>query len=195
PAQNGPILERRAALLAEKLHDDDGTVVVLQQLRKLRPDDDAVAGRLQAILQKLGKREEAMALLRERVPKAGAKKSERLVELAQLEADFGDFGAAQKSLEKALAEKPDDPRALAELARLREGGSDWDGYATAREREAEVAATRESAVRALLDAARVHLERRKDEAAARKTLERALQKDPSFPETLALLQNLYRRTG
>ena len=58
-----------------------------------------------------------------------------------------------------------------------------------------MAASPEAAVRALLDAARVHLERRKDDAAARASLERALTKDPQFPETLALLQSLYRRLG
>jgi tetratricopeptide (TPR) repeat protein len=192
-AQKAAILERRATLLREKLHDDEGTLGVLQQLRRLRPEDDAIAARVVAAFQKLGKREEAMALLRERVAKAGPRKSELLVELAQLEADFGDYGAAQKSLEKALQEKPDDPRALAELARLREGGSDWDGYAAAREREAHVAATKEAAVRALLDAARVHLDKRKDDAAAQKALERALETDGSSIDTLGLLQNLYRR--
>jgi tetratricopeptide (TPR) repeat protein len=195
PVQKAQILERRATLLQEKLHDNEGTLAVLTHLRKLRHDDDTVAARLQATLSRLGRREEAMALLKERIPKAGLRKSELLVELAQLEAELGDPAAAQKSLEKALKEKPDDPRALAELARLREGGSDWDGFAAAREREAEVALTKEASVRALLDAARVHLERRKDDAAAKKALERALAKDPSSAETAGILQSLYRRLG
>ena len=115
------------------------------------------------------------------------------VELGVLEAQLGDNEAAERTLEQALELQPEDPRALAELAKLRQGGADWDGYAAAREREAEVAATAAQAVEALVDAARVHMERRKDDQAAKRALERALQKDPDAPEAIALYGSLARR--
>ena len=103
------LLQRRVTLLLEKLHDDDGAAEVLRQLRKLKPDDDQVATQLGAALARSGKREEEMALLRERVSLAPpARRAELLVELAQREADFGDVAGAQKSLEKALVERPDE---------------------------------------------------------------------------------------
>ncbi|MGZ3406152.1 MAG: tetratricopeptide repeat protein, partial [Polyangia bacterium] len=49
------------------------------------------------------------------------------------------------------------------------------------------------AVAALVDAARVHMERRKDDQAAKRALERALQKDPDAPEAVALYGSLARR--
>ena len=63
------------------------------------------------------------------------------VELGVLEAQLEDAATAERTFEHALELVPEDPRALAELAKLRQGGADWDGYAAAREREAEVAAT------------------------------------------------------
>jgi Tfp pilus assembly protein PilF len=118
-----------------------------------------------------------------------------MIQIGALEAALGDGAAAQRTLERALELKPADPQALAELARLREGGSDWDGYATAREQEAEVAATPAAAVRALLDAARVHRDKRDAPADARRCLERALEMDPAQPEALAALGQLQRKAG
>ncbi len=86
----------------------------------------------------------------------------------------------------------EDPRALAGLAKLRQGGADWDGYATAREREAEVASSTAEAVTALVDAARVHMERRKDDQAAKRALERALHRD-RCARAVALYGSLARR--
>lgn len=194
------LLEQRAALLQGKLHDEAAAVEVLRTLRELRPEDDAIADRLEALLRATGDLAEQAELVRERLVRLGkrAPKEERgrlLVRLGRLEAQLGDAQEAQRTLERALDLLPSDPEALAELARLREGGSDWDGYAAAREREAEVAQSREHAVRALVDAGRVHLERRRDDAAARRCFERALEKDPRSAEAMGPLATLLRRAG
>jgi tetratricopeptide (TPR) repeat protein len=193
------LLERRAQLLSERIGDHAGAAAVLRTLRKVRPDDDELAQRLEQALGRAGRVDEQAEVLRTRI--RAAKRAERSpaerarlqVDLALLEAALGDGAAAEKTLEKALELAPDDPRALAELAKLRQGGADWDGYAAAREREAEVAATTAQAVAALVDAARVHMERRKDDAAAKRALELALAKDGDAVEAIALYGSLSRR--
>ena len=201
PEERARILERRARLYADKLSSPEGTVSVLRQLRKLRPDDTQVGVRLEQALAKAGHPEEQATALRERIgaaQKKNAPADERarlLIELGRLEAQLGDVQEAQRTLERALDLRPSDPQALAELAQLREGGSDWDGYATAREREAEVAPTPEHAARALVEAARTHADKRNDDPAARRCLERALEKEPRSQEAMAALGALARRTG
>jgi tetratricopeptide (TPR) repeat protein len=199
--EKAKLLFRRATLLEEKLRAQDGVIVVLQELHKLRPDDQAVGTRLENALAKAGRSEEQAEALRERIKQLGSKrapKAERAhlwVELARIEAALGRGDEAQQALEKALDLKHDDPEALAELARLREGGSDWDGYAAAREREADVAEKPELVVRALIDAARAHADKRNDPASARRCLERALEKAPKSAEALAALGPLLRAAG
>jgi len=194
------LLERRATLL-EQLHSVDGNIEVLRKLERLRPDDTQVSHKLKVALQKAGRTEELAEQLRRQIAAAGKKKApaeERarlLVELGRVEGELGDTQEAQRTLERALELLPSDPQALAELSRLREGGSDWDGYATAREREAEVAREPADAVRALVDAGRVHAEKRKDDAAARAALEKALDRDPHAVDALALLHQVLRRLG
>ncbi|HEX4460005.1 MAG TPA: tetratricopeptide repeat protein, partial [Polyangia bacterium] len=193
------ILERRAQLLTEKIGDHAGAAAVLRTLRKQRPDDDELAQRLERALGRAGRIDEQAEVLRTRI--RAAKRADRSraevarlhVELALLEVALSDATSAERTLEKALELLPEDPRALAELAKLRQGGADWDGYAAAREREAAVAATPEQAVAALVDAARVHMERRKDDAAAKRALEKALERDPQSIEAIALFGSLARR--
>ncbi|MGZ3442157.1 MAG: tetratricopeptide repeat protein, partial [Polyangia bacterium] len=193
------LLERRAALMTDRIGDHAGAAVVLRQLRKMHPEDDAIAARLERALGRAGRVDEQAEVLRTRIraaKRSGASKGEQArmhVELGALEAQLGDVQAAERTFEHALELQPEDPRALAELAKLRQGGADWDGYATAREREAEVASSTAQAVAALVDAARVHMERRKDDQAAKRALERALQKDPDAPEAIALYGSLARR--
>ena len=193
------LLERRAQILSERLGDHAGAAAALRQLRKLHPEDDELAARLERALGRAGRVDEQAEVLRTRIRAArrgGASKGELArmhVELGVLEAQLEDATAAERTLELALELQPDDPRALAELAKLRQGGADWDGYAAAREREAEVAATPAQAVAALVDAARVHMERRKDDLAAKRALERALAKDPDAMEAVALYGSLARR--
>jgi tetratricopeptide (TPR) repeat protein len=199
PAARLGLLERRAQLLAERLNDPGGAATVLKQLRRLKPDDDEVAARLERALGKAGRVDEQADVLRGRIRSArsaGASKAvlaRMHVELGLVETQLGDTEGAERTLQKALELQPDDPRALAELAHLRQSDADWDGYAAAREREAEVAESGAAAATALVDAARVHLERRKDDAAAKKALERALAKDPTSLEAIALLGSLSRR--
>ncbi|HEX6838147.1 MAG TPA: tetratricopeptide repeat protein, partial [Polyangia bacterium] len=193
------LLERRAAIMTDKIGDHAGAAAALRQLRKMHPEDDAIAGRLERTLGRAGRVDEQAEVLRTRIRAAkrgGASKAELArmnVELGALEAQLGEVEAAERTFEQALELSPEDPRALAELAKLREGGADWDGYAKAREREAEVASSTAQAVAALVDAARVHMERRKDDQAAKRALERALQKDPDAPDAVALYGSLARR--
>ena len=193
------VLERRAQLLTEKIGDHAGAAAVLRTLRKQRPEDDELAQRLERALGRAGRIDEQAEVLRTRI--RSAKRADRSraeiarlhVELALLEVALSDATSAERTLEKALELLPEDPRALAELAKLRQGGADWDGYAAAREREAAVAASPGQAVTALVDAARVHMERRKDDAAAKRALEKALERDPQSIEAIALFGSLARR--
>ena len=193
------MLERRAALMTDRIGDHAGAAAVLRQLRKMHPEDDAIAARLERALGRAGRVDEQAEVLRTRIraaKRSGAAKAELArmnVELGALEAQLGDTQAAERTFELALELAPEDPRALAELAKLRQGGADWDGYAAAREREAEVASSTAQAVAALVDAARVHIERRKDDQAAKRVLERALKKDPDAAEAVALYGSLARR--
>ncbi|HXU71921.1 MAG TPA: tetratricopeptide repeat protein, partial [Polyangia bacterium] len=193
------LYEKRAALLTDRIGDHAGAAAVLRQLRKMHPEDDRIAARLERALGKAGRVDEQAEVLRTRIraaKRAGAAKPELArmhVELGVLEAQLEDAAAAEKTFEHALELQPEDPRALAELAKLRQGGADWDGYAAAREREAEVAASTAQAVAALVDAARVHMERRKDDVAAKRALERALHKDPDAADAVALYGSLARR--
>jgi tetratricopeptide (TPR) repeat protein len=193
------LIERRAAVMTDRLGDHAGAAAALRQLRKMHPEDDKIAERLERALGRAGRVDEQAEVLRTRIRTAkrgGASKTQLAgmhVELGALEAQLGDAQAAERTFEIALELAPDDPRALAELAKLRQGGADWDGYAAAREREAEVAANAAQAVAALVDAARVHMERRKDDQSAKRALERALKKDPEAPEAIALYGSLARR--
>jgi tetratricopeptide (TPR) repeat protein len=196
--ERAALLERRAALYDEGQPLDDAAraAAVLGELRPLRPDDDALAERLGRALGRAGRRPEQAALLQARIARASdAARPPLYVALAALEAELGDAAAAQVSLERALALRPDDPQLLAELARLRQGGEDWDGYTAAREREGEAAAEPARAAAALVDAARVHLEKRHDETAARRCLERALAREPQSAAALAALGALARARG
>ncbi|HZS37808.1 MAG TPA: tetratricopeptide repeat protein [Polyangia bacterium] len=201
PEGRAKLLEKRASLLAERIGDFEAAAQVLRQLKRLRPDDEKIPVRLADALAKAGKRDEQLEVLREQATAAGRRgvpvveRVRLLVEVARLEADSGDTQGAQRTLERALDLHADDPQALAELARLREGGSDWDGYAAAREREAEVAPSVEQAVRALVDAARVHDEKRQDAQSAKRDLERALEKDALSLQALSALGAIERRLG
>jgi tetratricopeptide (TPR) repeat protein len=195
-------LLQREARLYEKLGDAEGAVDVLRQLELVKPNDSNVGVQLEQMLARAGRRDELAEQLRQRIAAAQKKKKvvpEELarlhVELGRLEAELGDVQAAQQALDRAVELSPSNPEALAELARLREGFSDWEGYAAAREREAEVATSPEKAVRALIDTARVHADKRKDDVAAKTTLERALAKEPHSAEALALLHGVLRRLG
>ena len=193
------LFEKRAAILTDRIGDHGGAAAVLRSLRKMHPEDDTIAARLERALGRAGRVDEQAEVLRTRIraaKRAGASKPELArmhVELGVLEAQLEDAATAERTFEHALELVPEDPRALAELAKLRQGGADWDGYAAAREREAEVAASTGQAVAALVDAARVHMERRRDDVAAKRALERALQKDPDAPEAVALYGSLARR--
>ncbi|HEX9104598.1 MAG TPA: tetratricopeptide repeat protein, partial [Polyangia bacterium] len=150
------LIERRAAIMTDRIGDHAGAAAALKQLRKMHPEDDAIAARLERALGRAGRVDEQAELLRSRVraaKRAGASKPDLArmnIELGALEAQLGDVEAAERTLELALELQPEDPRALAELAKLRQGGADWDGYAAAREREAEVATSTEQAVAALV---------------------------------------------
>jgi tetratricopeptide (TPR) repeat protein len=198
-ALKAQLFERRAVLLTEKLGAHEEAVEVLRQLRKLKPEDGGLETRYLEALEKAGRIDELAEALKIQIAAAGKRKAPKperarlLTQLARIEAQLGAVDEAQRSLEKALELEPSSAGALAELARLREGGSDWDGYAKAREAEAEAAGDGAHAVVALLDAARVHADKRNDTKAARRALERAVEKEPKSREALAALGAILRK--
>jgi tetratricopeptide (TPR) repeat protein len=106
---------------------------------------------------------------------------------------LGDVKAARARLEQAQELAPDDVGVLAALADLAGETGDWNQAVALRERVIEQAGRTPEAAQALLELAEIEEKHRKNDAAARAALERALAINDSFLEALRAIASLHRK--
>ncbi|HVV17760.1 MAG TPA: tetratricopeptide repeat protein [Polyangia bacterium] len=195
------IVRRRARILQDRLNNPEAAAAALRDLgAEAIADDDLLAVMLRN-LRRAGLAHEAARVLQQRIdlersrPGKESATSDRIAELSlelsllKLD-DLNDPLAARKEVEAALQASPDNPAALAALARLHLKANDFAGYSAARVREAKALSGRPEAVEALLDAGRVYREQLAQPAQARACFEAALREAPSNPEALQALAAL-----
>jgi Tfp pilus assembly protein PilF len=192
PAARAELLEKQAGLY-EQIGDWARAAAVLAAVARIRSDDGNIMLRLADALGKAGRSGDELEVVRRLHRRATdhAVKSQLAVRLARLYVEAGRIDEAKPLVDAALAEKPNDPAALALSERVEVGA---DGYAAARERTAAQAPPAEAAA-AWLAAARVHLNERRDRAAARRCLESSLAADPTTRESLEMLGQLAAEDG
>ena len=192
--------ERRAALMTDRIGDHAGAAAVLRQLRKMHPEDDAIAARLERALGRAGPRRRAG---RGACARACAQPSAAARARPSWRACTSSSARSRRSsATRRRRSAPSSTRSSCR-PRIRARWPSWPSCAraaptgTATRRRASARRRwrrrRRRRWRALVDAARVHIERRKDDQAAKRALERALQKDPDAPEAVALYGSLARR--
>jgi golgin subfamily B member 1 len=195
------IVRRRARILQDRLNNPEAAAGALRDLgAEAIADDDLLAVMLRN-LRRAGLAHEAARVLQQRIdleknrPGKDAVNSSRIAEL-NLELsllkldDLNDPVAARKEVEAALQASPDNPAALAALARLHLKANDFAGYSAARVREAKALSGKPEAVEALLDAGRVYREQLAQPDQARACFEAALREAPANAEALQSLAAL-----
>ncbi|HVT06900.1 MAG TPA: tetratricopeptide repeat protein [Polyangia bacterium] len=199
------IVRRRARILQDRLNNPEAAAAALRDLgAEAIADDDLLAVMLRN-LRRAGLAHEAARVLQQRIdleksrpsadPGGEAAHANRIAEL-NLELsllkldDLNDPVAARKEVEAALQASPDNPAALAALARLHLKANDFAGYSAARVREAKALSGKPEAVEALLDAGRVYREQLAQPEQARACFEAALREAPANPEALQALAAL-----
>src|SRR6185312_2442943 len=178
------IVRRRARILQDRLNNPEAAAGALRDLGpEAIADDDLLAVMLRN-LRRAGLAHEAARVLQQRIdleknrlegPNSG-RIAELNLELSLLKLDdLNDPAAARKEVEAALLASPDNPAALAALARLHLKANDFAGYSAARVREAKALSGKPEAVEALLDAGRVYREQLAQPDQARACFEAALR--------------------
>ncbi len=206
PEERVELARRRVELLRDHHTDDEGApdaallADALRALAALCPSDDAVLAELGRALGALpGTLEERIELgarrlqLAEAIDADASVRAELLSQLGALEAEAGRRQEAIHTLEQAVALAPERTDALAHLARIREGGEDWHGYADARERQAAVITDDRAGARALIDAASASLKAGADRERARADAELALTRCPADADLLAELRAVFQQ--
>ncbi len=198
-AERTELVRRRARILEERLNNPEAAAGALRELGAEALADDELLSALLRNLRRAGLAHEASRALTQRIEteRARGKKAdlgriaELNLELSLLKLDdLHDPAAARKEVESALEAAPNNPAALAALARLHLEANDFTGYSSARVREARALKGQPGAVEALLDAGRVYREQLKDPTKARECFEEALREDPNNAEAMRALAAL-----
>jgi tetratricopeptide (TPR) repeat protein len=214
-AERVDLVRRRARILEDKLNNPEAAAACLRDLGADAVRDDELLAALLRNLRRAGLAHEAARVLSQRIEMehGRAKTPEVLQRIAELNLelsllkldDLNDAAAARQEVEAALEVLPENPAALAALARLHLKANDFAGYAQTRVREARALRGRErtgdsrsgnaAAVAALLDAGRVYREQLGAYDRARASFEEALAIDPANPEVLRALSSLMAAQG
>lgn len=101
----------RAGLHAS-LGDKPAAIKDLQAARELEPANIAILGRLTTLMAETGQKDDALALLDQRIDEGGENLAAVLSVKAEVLAHTGDRAAAIETIDKALAEKPGNPALL-----------------------------------------------------------------------------------
>jgi tetratricopeptide (TPR) repeat protein len=191
------LARRRAKILEDRLGNPEAAAACLRDLGEDAVRDDELMAVMLRNLRRAGLAHEAARVLSQRIeiereggnkPAVLARVAELSLELSLLKLDdLNDAEAARKEVESALKVSPENPAALAALARLYLKENDFTRYAETRVREARALRGREGAVEALLDAGRVYREQLALPEHARTCFEEALVEDPSNAEALRAL--------
>lgn len=205
-AERVELVRRRARILEDKLANPEAAAACLRELGEDAVRDDELMAVMLRNLRRAGLAHEAARVLSQRIELereagAGSKAAaERIagfsLELSLLKLDdLGDPAAARQEVEAALKAAPENPAALAALARLHLKENDFQRYAETRVREARALRGKPGAVEALLDAGRVYREQLALPEHARTCFEEALVEDPSNGEALRALAALLASQG
>jgi tetratricopeptide (TPR) repeat protein len=204
------LVRRRAKILEDRLGNPEAAAAALRELGVDAVRDDELMAALLRNLRRAGLAHEAARVLSQRIeierargaasPNSDAAQriAELNLELSLLKLDdLNDPAAARQEVEAALAASPENPAALAALARLHLKENDFAGYAKTRVREARALAKTDAAgaVEALLDAGRVYREQLGAADEARTCFEEALAADPHNGEALRALAALLSAQG
>lgn len=199
------LVRRRARILEEKLANPEAAAAALRDLGDEAVADDELMGAMLRNLRRAGLAHEAARVLQQRIEVERASGSAPAVlqriaalslELSLLKLDdLNDPAAARKEVESALKVSPENPAALAALARLQLEDNDFQGYAETRVREGRALRGKAGAARALLDAGRVYREQLSLPEHARTCFEEALAEEPANGEALRALAALLAGLG
>jgi tetratricopeptide (TPR) repeat protein len=194
------IVRRRARILQDRLSNPEAAAGALRDLGTDAIADDDLLAALLRNLRRAGLAHEAARVLTQRIDLERARGSgsdkganmsritELNLELSLLKLDdLNDPAAARKEVDAALQASPNNPAALAALARLYLKENDFAGYSATRVREARALKGRPEAVEALLDAGRVYREQLGAPDKAQDCFEAALIEDPTNAEALRAL--------
>jgi tetratricopeptide (TPR) repeat protein len=206
-AERVELVRRRARILEEKLANPEAAAAAVRELGEDAVRDDELMAVMLRNLRRAGLAHEAARVLSQRIEieRAGGSSPAVLQRIAGLSLelsllkldDLNDAEAARKEVESALKVSPENPAALAALARLYLKENDFQGYAETRVRQARALRGQDgaAAVEALLDAGRVYREQLSLPEHARTCFEEALAEDPANAEALRALAALLAGLG
>jgi tetratricopeptide (TPR) repeat protein len=204
-AERVELVRRRARILEDKLANPEAAAAAVRELGDDAVRDDELMAVMLRNLRRAGLAHEAARVLQQRIEieRAGGSSPAALQRIAgfQLELsllkldDLNDAEAARKEVEAALKVSPENPAALAALAKLHLKENGFQGYAETRVRQARALRGQPGAVEALLDAGRVYREQLALPEHARTCFEEALVEDPSNAEALRALSALLAGEG
>jgi len=201
------LVRRRARILEDKLANPEAAATALRDLGEDAVRDDELMAVMLRNLRRAGLAHEAARVLQQRIdleraasrsPAAQERVAALSLELSLLKLDdLNDPVAARQEVESALKVSPENPAALAALARLYLKENDFQRYAETRVRQARALRGHDGgeAVTALLDAGRVYREQLSLPEHARTCFEEALVEDPANAEALRALAALLAAEG
>jgi tetratricopeptide (TPR) repeat protein len=199
------LVRRRARILEDKLANPEAAAAAVRELGDDAVRDDELMTMMLRNLRRAGLAHEAARVLQQRIDLERSLGNSNAVlqrvagfqlELSLLKLDdLNDPEAARKEVEGALKVSPENPAALAALARLYLKENHFQGYAETRVREARALRGKPGAVEALLDAGRVYREQLALPEHARTCFEEALVEEPTNAEALRALAALLAGEG
>jgi tetratricopeptide (TPR) repeat protein len=206
-AERIELVRRRARILEDKLSNPEAAAAAVRELGEDAVRDDELMAVMLRNLRRAGLAHEAARVLAQRIEIERAQGSSPAIlqrvaglslELSLLKLDdLNDPEAARQEVESALKVSPENPAALAALARLYLKENDFQGYAETRVRQARALRGHDDggAVEALLDAGRVYREQLSLPEHARTCFEEALIDEPTNAEALRALSALLASQG
>ena len=194
---------RRARILEEKLGNPEAAAACLRSLGPDALSDEQTASALLRNLRNAGLAHEALRILQQRIDVLSKKKrhdphliASLNLEMAQIKSDdLSDPQGAQQAIEEALELLPEDPAALAALARFHLKHNDFQAYAAVLLRRAEALTGTPEQAAALLEAGAVFRDQIGQAAEARTCFEKAVALHPSNSDALAALANMLAGEG
>lgn len=198
PRERLALLQRRAELVEEHLHDPERAVAAWQDVRAAAPRDVPALRALARLHARAGRWEELAALHRAEAdassdPAAAADLLQRVGELA--ERRLGRLDEALAAYREALLLSPAHLPALRALARLHRLRGDDEGLAEVLRAQATARPPTAERAAVLVQAARIAEERLGDPARAIDHYEEALRTTPDFAPALRALDRLYGEAG